>query len=240
MTADDVLLASYPRSGSTWLRFLLFEYLTGQPARFGRMKSAIPSVGKHREAEETVGTGRIVQTHERRGAEWKALYVVRDVRDVALSEHAWQRRLQMDPGTFDNFLSSFLRGRSTPWGPWDAHVDYWLGGTEARPAHLAVRYEELRRDPESAFAEVIRFLGPPWDGDRARGVIESNSLEQMRTKEDEARAGGWRPDTLAGTRFVNRGKAGGWEERLSPRQVARIEERFGETLERLGYELRSG
>ena len=43
---DDVFLASFERSGSTWLRFLLCELLTGDSAAFERINSVIPEMGR--------------------------------------------------------------------------------------------------------------------------------------------------------------------------------------------------
>jgi hypothetical protein len=41
----DVFIASFPRSGSHWLKFQLFEIITGQSADFENVKRRITRVG---------------------------------------------------------------------------------------------------------------------------------------------------------------------------------------------------
>lgn len=43
----DVMLASYPRSGNLWLRFMLIELFRGDVS-FERVVSSAPYVGSHR------------------------------------------------------------------------------------------------------------------------------------------------------------------------------------------------
>src|SRR5215472_5789172 len=86
----DVFLASYPRSGSTWVRFTAYEAMTGNPSEFGIVNSSFPTVGEHFHAPELLaGGGRFIGTHEKyRTAYQRAIYLIRDVRDVALSQYA--------------------------------------------------------------------------------------------------------------------------------------------------------
>ena len=46
--SSDVFLGSYPRSGSTWLRFTLFEMLTGRTANFESVNTSLRGPGTHR------------------------------------------------------------------------------------------------------------------------------------------------------------------------------------------------
>src|SRR5437867_8735637 len=75
----DVFIGSYPRSGSTWLRFVLLEILTGRPSEFPSVNRSIPKVGRHNQALPLLpGGGRLIQTHEPYREEYqKAVYLVR-------------------------------------------------------------------------------------------------------------------------------------------------------------------
>ena len=42
---NDIMIASYPRSGNTWLRFLLTKILTGRSAAFDDVNNVIPEIG---------------------------------------------------------------------------------------------------------------------------------------------------------------------------------------------------
>ena len=62
---QDVFVASYPRSGSTWLRFLLFETLTKNDAGFDNVNRMLPDVGMHADATPLLpNQGRLIKTHE--------------------------------------------------------------------------------------------------------------------------------------------------------------------------------
>jgi len=98
----DVFLACYPRSGSTWLRFILAELLTETPAEFKTVNAQIPYVGRHPNAPPSLpGKGRLIGTHELRLPPGKrAIYLIRDPRDVAPSYYQWQLRHGVFSGAF--------------------------------------------------------------------------------------------------------------------------------------------
>ncbi len=234
----DALLASYPRAGQTWLRFMIVEALTGEATRFGGAKAVVAPVGKHDGAPELLpGGGRLVQTHEPVcDRDRRVVYIVRDPRSIVVSEHRWQQRSGFFAGSLDDFVDLFVRGVSNPWGSWAEHVEYWRASAAARAGHLhLLRYEDLRRDTEAGLRAVLGFLGVAVPDDVVHTAIEHNSIESMRAKEDKARAEGWRRTANHEFRFIGTGAVGGWRDRLSPRQVATIEARFAPTMTWLGY-----
>jgi len=103
----DVFLASYPRSGQYWLRFQLIEALTSQSGEFDSVDKLIPKIGAHAGAPALLPGGRrLIQTHETYRKEYKkAIYLVRDVRDVVLSEFL-QARERNFPSTSATLTST--------------------------------------------------------------------------------------------------------------------------------------
>jgi Sulfotransferase domain len=238
LNPEDAFLVSYPRSGTTWLRFLMFEALTGRSPAFGHIKEVVASINKHHEAAIVLGRqGRLIQSHETHSSgDHRTVYAVRDARSVALSEYQWQRRLGLEPGSLDKFIGDFVRGKSNPWGAWDKHVAFWLASEPAQNHHLhLVRFEDLRRDTLGTLRSALLFLGEQRNDDELRTVIENNAVEQMRKKEDEASRQGWRTSAQRDIRFVNEGRVEGWRTQLTDAQRQTIESQFGSTLEKLGY-----
>jgi hypothetical protein len=237
----DAFLASYPRSGTTWLRFLLYETLTGDDSGFGLMRRAIPSVGKQAGARPVLRDGgKLIQTHEPYcDRDRKTIYIARDPRSVVCSEFSWQQRSGYYGGAFEPFVADFAAGRTNPWGSWADHVEYWRrDSAAARGGHLlALRYEDMRADTLGVFKGVLEFLEADVDHDVVVSAIENNSLEGMRAKEDEAQQEGRRRSARPDIRFINSGAVGGWRQRLDARQVRLIEDRFGGVMRSLGYEL---
>src|ERR1700720_3757383 len=65
LKASDVFFASYPRSGSTWLRFLLYDSLLGESSGFSSVNQAIPDVKFHKAGLPLMpGAGRLIKHNE--------------------------------------------------------------------------------------------------------------------------------------------------------------------------------
>jgi Sulfotransferase domain len=232
----DVLMASYPKSGSTWLRFMLVDLLTGQDPEWGSVTAKIPYVGQHRGMSPTLPTGgRLLYTHDRAaGSASRAVYLVRDVRDVVVSEHRWIARGGTDLD-LSAFARDFARGRSHLFGSWNDHVQYWLGSRLAREAALlVVRFEDLRAAPVERLREIASFIGLDASEEAIRRAVDDNALDRMRAKEERAPTKVLRQhDTTE--RFVGTGAVGGWSSKLTPEQIAAVEDASREALRRLGY-----
>jgi hypothetical protein len=255
---QDVFIASYPRSGSTWLRFVLLEILSGKSAGFENVNELIPEIGTQRHGAALLqGGGRLIKTHEQYRREYqRAVYLVRDPRDVMLSAYAISQAVghveyASGQNGFDGFLLSFLRGRVTKFGSWQDHVSGWLGSPLAKQGNLLViKFEDARRNTEDAVFRILRFLRLATDREVIQAAIANNSLERMRAKEESAVKSGLKvpaPLLPVGVdisreenRFVRRGSVGGWREKLTDEQVQIFEEYSGRALELAGYRAESG
>jgi Sulfotransferase domain len=247
LKATDVFLASYPRSGQHWTRFQLFEILVGRPADFDTLDNTIPPVGRHHHAPAVLpGGGRLIQTHQRWRSEYKkAILLVRDVRDIVLSDYAWDESLDLtkylDITDFNAYLRPWLMGATqTPGaGAWHDHLITWLQSPPARKGDLLViRFEDMRQNTEGALTQMTEFLGVPVDRAAIQCAIANNSVARMRAKEDSSKK--YDPKTVGRKlgeerRFVRKGSVGAWRDRLTEDQVQLIEQYAGEALVRLGY-----
>lgn len=234
------MLACYPRSGSTWLRFMLVEILVGSPAEFGpTFRAFIPYVGRHRRAMRFLpGGGRLIKTHERYRHAYdrsRVMLLVRDPRDSLLSEY----RHRGKPGSFDSFLGGFLHGPHNPYdpfGPWGDHTRGWMDSAPASEGRLlVVRYEDLRQKTGRTLHEILDFLGVRAAPGRVEKAVSHNEIEQLGRREERAKAG--RKGLPEKDRMVYTGLVEGWRELLSEPQVAAIQRSWGDVLERLGYPL---
>jgi hypothetical protein len=243
----DAFVASYPRSGNTWSRFLLCEVLTKGKADFQSVIFTIPSL-RLRSLYGTIpavlpGEGRLLRTHEGYSRAYKkAVYFVRDPRDIVVSNYEFERGLpHFRAKSFDDFLNLFVRGKINAFGSWRKHVISWLDSPlAAGNDFLLIRYEDMRRDTEGVLAKIVEFLGVSVGREKIRRAVANNCLERMRQKEDRSR--GWSPEcgaTIEAGRQVRVGSVGGWQDRLSAAQVDLIEHHAGDLMTRLGYASRS-
>ena len=233
LNQSDVFIASYPRSGSTWLRFLLLEVLSGESSGFRNVAQLIPDVGQHRKTRPILPNGgRLIKTHEAFRPEYKkAVYLVRDAGDVVLSEYAYQTALGLVRCNFDEYLPRFLRGKVNGYGSWQSHVISWLDASldEGRDIRV-IKFEDLRRDSPGTLGQVLDFFGVRVDPKVIERAIANNSIQRMREKE---RVTPQRASKRG--RFIRSGLTGAWRERLTGAQVQMIQQYAGRALARLGY-----
>jgi hypothetical protein len=252
----DVFIASFPRSGSHWLKFQLLEIITGQSADFENVKKRITRVGDHGvpgaaalvalgvinpgKAEPLMPDGsRLMHTHEPYRRDYrKVIYLVRDVRDVALSEFAIGKELGLlryyEIYEFDNFLEPFLNGSIDRYRTWPDHVISYLDSPLAKNGNLLVlRFEDLRKNPEEHLRRILEFLGVRAGQEDIRRAIAHNTVEKMRAKEDTSQA--MRKSSGEEGRFVRRGSVGGWRESFTEKQVRLVDQYAGRVLELMGY-----
>lgn len=232
----DAFIACYPRSGSTWLKFLLCDLLSKRTPDFDRINDVVPNVGYHRAAPELIpGGGRLIRTHEPYRKEYRrAIYLVRDPRDVVLSEHRYHTRIGLTRKDLDGFIDDFVRGRVHGFGSWEAHVLSWLRCPLAESGDLVlVAYEGMREQPVATLRTILGFLGALASDARIEAALEESSLQRMRAKEgrsERMRRSAARRDLP----FVASGSVGGWRERLCPEQARRIEQGSRAGLEAFG------
>jgi hypothetical protein len=163
---QDVFLASYPRSGSTWLRFMLFEILCEENPGFRKIEGRLPEIQWQRGKPPILPSGgRMIKTHEQYRKDYKrAVFLVRDVRDVFLSAYA--RGLEdgivklVSKGDLDSFLQVFVDGSALQMGSWQEHSRSWLESPLAENGNLVVlKYEQLRKNPEPILAQIAGVRG---------------------------------------------------------------------------------
>jgi len=218
----DYMVASFPRSGNTWVRFVLADLATGEPVDYQGVDRVSPVVGFHVGAPDLVPGARLVKTHEPYRREYRrGAYFVRDVRDVLIS---WYRVTRADPddlSDLDDFVRDFAKGEASPYGDWAAHVKGWLAAAERLPIRV-IRFESLRTDPAGTILEIAGDLGLECTRDDVVAALERNSPERMheleaKNEEYLTKAFGYQ------SRGVRSGKIGGWRELLTEEHLAALE-----------------
>jgi hypothetical protein len=224
------MLSSYPRSGNTWTKFMLAELLTGAEADFSANEEVVPMIGRHFSAPCLLPDGgRLIKTHEPyRKAYRRAIYLVRDGRDVALSF----RKLRAVEGfaeeeSFDDFLTRFVGGDVGGFGSWQAHVISWLQAADRNPDILVVRYEELIDDTVARLGDMARFLGVTVDDTRLREIVGNNRPAKMRNRKSQ-----YSDESMS--IIVGEGTYNGWRARYSEAELA-IVEPIMQAMRRAGY-----
>lgn len=237
---DDVFLVSYPKSGNTWLRFLVANLLKKESVTFKTIPNYIPDIyGKTNAELMSYRRPRILKSHEYYDSRYKRLIlVVRDPRDVLISYYHYSKktgRISSDC-SLEEFSYDFIGGRVDPYKDWCQHFLGWH--SNKKEGILVVRYEDLLSNSIFEVKRIADFLGvSDIENDELMTVIERSSFKAMRENEKKKEGENW--SHLKGSSsvpFVRSGVSGGWkDEGLAPDVVKRINEEWGEAMDILGY-----
>lgn len=239
---DDRFVVSFPKSGNTWVRFLIATLLHPEsPTDFGNLDARVPTIyGATARALAALPGPRVLKSHEYFDPRYRvAIGVVRDPRDVVLSYHQhWVRKgFVAAERPLADFVADFLAGRVGEFGSWGENVGSWLGARGDDPDFLLVRYEDLQRDGAGQLARIAHHLGLAPDAATLTRVVEACAFDKMAALERAAAAPAsvLAKATRDDVPFVRRGKVGGWRDDLAPDLAAAIADRWRPLLERLGY-----
>ena len=240
---DDVFLVSFPKSGNTWTRFLIanLAYPNDQ-VDFATIHRFVPDpfVTWKRDFDR-MPRPRIIKSHECFEPRYpRAMYIVRDPRDVVISQYHYHRKCKKieDGYPMEKFVTRFLAGDTCPHGSWGQSVTTWLTSRHNDPRFLLLRYEDLVADPRRELARVATFLNIPPDAERIAQAVERSAADNMRKLEKaQSDKSSLTKDSRKDLSFVRAAKSGGWRSDLPEQFVAQIEAKWGHIMTFLNYPL---
>jgi hypothetical protein len=244
--SDDVLIVSYPKSGNTWTRFLVANLAyPHEKVNFANINRLIPDPEALSKREMIrLPRPRYIKSHQYFDPRYqKIVYVVRDPRDVALSQYHFhrKRRLVEDGTPVEDFITRFVAGHTSPYASWGENVAGWLATRHGSPGFLLLRYEDLMANPTQELAKLARFLRIEADVPQLEQVVARCSADQMRKLElQHGHLWSSTRNTRQDVPFVREAKAGGWKSNLPESSVAEIEGAWGHLMRFLRYDLTTG
>jgi hypothetical protein len=251
----EILLASFPRSGNTYLRNILFEvygiYSWNNLRKFYSNAEHIARISKKvdsgRSNEKKLakleelkfyGSFPVLKTHELPHEilpyctpDVKIVYMIRDGRDACVSA-AHHRSDLISPGSDynDNLKQAIEASLGSYFGGWSKNVEDYL-----KIAHAVIYFEELVKNP----IETVETL---------RGVLDlpEPKIDKLPTFESQrdgmAHFGGAARPQLSdeerddfNKKFFRKGAVGGWKEEMPEDMQELFWEKHGVTMEKVGY-----
>ncbi len=238
------VLCSYPKSGNTWLRFLLSHVIRpGEIADGVDVQKTVPDIYVLKAKDLERNAFSVIKSHEAFRPDYdRVVYLYRDPRDVAVSYFHHGKATGAVDGSLslDEYAKQFVNSEpisGSGFGNWGEHVGSWFGAKEDDPKFLPVSYEAMVSAPEAELTRIANFLEISAEPDVLATAVERASAAEMRRIEEAGNIGHKRGKQKfdENARFVRKAKAGSWRDELSPQAARRIEEAFGPLMEKLGY-----
>jgi hypothetical protein len=239
---DDTFLVSYPKSGNTWARFLIANLIhPSERIDFSNVNRMIPGpeVTRNRQLMKTPRP-RIIKSHQYFDPRYpRVIYIVRDPRDVVVSQYHFQRKRHVVADQFPlaEYVDRFVAGKTSFYGSWGEHAASWLATRRGRPGFLLLRYEDMVEDTGRELAKVATFLGVSATPETIAQAVERSSADRMRTLEkSQAQLFTSTKNTRQDIPFVRAAKAGGWRSALPEDLALQLDQAWGPLIQWLGYE----
>lgn len=233
---DDIFVVSYPKSGNTWVRYILAYLISGSKWSLTSFEvdQLIPDVYVSKDLIDRVKSNRFIKTHDPLFSYYpKSIYIYRDYRDVLVSYFHYKKAL----GEYQGDFSSFIRSNEMnhPFGSWKEHVTKALDFKLNHPnSMLLLQYESLKNNFENVLLQIAQFCGI--EDYNAELIKEKTSFRQVRTMEDKY---GSQFKNHSGMNFFRTGEEGSWRAEFTKEDLDFI---FSDTalaslMQRLNYNL---
>jgi len=224
---DDIYLVSFPKSGNTWLSFIIANMMVeklelGFRVNHFNLHGFTPDIHQGQDIPADLGYfpfKRFIKSHAGFHPDYKNLiYLVRDPRSVMVSYHIFLTKL----GFIDMSLSEFIHNPSLGIISWVQHVDDWMNKTIPGTRIRVFRYEDMLSDVEASIEEIAFLIGCKLTSEQVGRIAEHCSFAEMKALEKTT-------GSLATLRhdksftFLRQGLSSGWKEEISSDDLAYIE-----------------
>ena len=245
----DVFLVGHPKSGNTWLAYLLALVLFPKQAdqiTLANLRRFIPDassrdhvIAKHQQ----LSNPRAFRNHQPVYSEHyhRMIYLVRDPRSVLVSLWHHYRVARQDKKTrVEEVVDEYLtHDRFDAWmhnlDRWDHHVTRFALSPTATSNLLLIKYEDLVHDRHHQLDRLVKFLDINITLESLNTAEERGSFKAMRHAEERHGVEHFRKLQSSGEPFIRSGKIDGWREELSPATADRIEQSLRPVMEHFGY-----
>ncbi|CAL1384854.1 unnamed protein product [Linum trigynum] len=240
---DDILLTSFTKIGSTWLKALCYNILDQEENDILLKENphcVVPTLDitflqdrvQHMLLNSPPGRGRLLHTHlpcsylpeKARSSGCKLVYVARNPKDTLVSLwHFHNKNVEVDQFPLESAVETFCSG-VMPFGPFYEHVvGYWEESKKRPDEVLFLKYEDLCRNPEEQVRKLASFLSrEKWiDVEKVLWRSSLNRLKELEVNTGEVVNEG---QHFRNSTYFRKGTVGDWKNYLTSDMARRIDQ----------------
>lgn len=251
----EIIVASMPKCGTTWLKALIFSTVNRNrytpfdtPLLTSNPHNLVPFLefqlfnGKEIPDLTTIPSPRLFATHlpfsglpeSMKRSECPIVYISRNPFDSAVSQ--WHHYREMDTNfemPMEEFFEMYFVGKTLAGPYWDHVLGYWKESLENPNKVLFLKYEDLKEDIVYNLKKIAEFIGYPFSEEEGRNgamgeIAEMCSL--MSLKNLDVNKNGRFASINGNNAFFRKGEVGKWVDYLSPSKKKHLEKIMEEKL----------
>ncbi|CAL8367714.1 unnamed protein product [Lota lota] len=256
---DDILIATYPKAGTTWASYILdlLYFSQTQPdrqtstpihERVPFLELQIPNHPSGTDLADSLDTSpRLIKTHlpvqmvpksfwEQK---CRVVYVARNAKDNAVSYFHFDRMnvIQPEPGDWNSFLQRFMDGKMV-FGSWYDHVTGWWERKQSHPKLHYMFFEDMVEDTGREIDKLCSFLGLTSTAKEKEQISNLVQFDSMK-KDDMANYSTVEVMDFKISPFMRKGKVGDWKNHFTLTQNEQFDEDYKKKMKNTTLQLRT-
>uniref|UniRef100_A0A3P9I528 Sulfotransferase n=1 Tax=Oryzias latipes TaxID=8090 RepID=A0A3P9I528_ORYLA len=243
---DDILIATYPKAGTTWVSYILDLLYFGQTSKARKtstpiyervpfLEFAVQGLETGKDLAVGLSTSpRLIKTHLPvqfiPKSFWeqncRIVYVARYAKDNMVSFFHFDRmnKVEPDPGEWSSFFQRFLDGKMV-FGSWYDHVNNWWKKKESYSNLHYMFFEDLVENTGKEIEKLCSFLGLSPSAEEVERLSSSVQFDNM--KKDKMANYSTDPDMdFKISPFMRKGKVGDWKNHFTVAQNEAFDEDY--------------
>ncbi|XP_067664922.1 sulfotransferase 1A1-like [Haliotis asinina] len=229
---DDILLITYPKSGTHWVFEIAREILSGKiiDDNVSKGQAFMEMVPEEKYAD--FPSPRFLISHllmkhlpdDVRKKKIKIIIVLRNPKDVAVSLYNFLKTIPFInyKGEWKNFVRPFFHGKFI-YGSWIDYVLEWEQVKKDNPdlPVLTLLYEDIKEDQMREMRKICEFLGVERTDDFLSKVCDNTTIASMKTRQKK---------DDSGIQIYRKGGVGDWKNWFTVAQNEWWDQHFQERM----------